>query len=394
VSLPATHRRDPSARAAREHPTAASAGPAEPMPASASASLTAGPEAPGAAALREGADVDAPLPSPAELRRRAPLGPAADTAAAARAALRDVLHGRDARLVAVVGPCSIHDPEAALAYAARLARTARELSDALVVVMRTYFEKPRTRVGWKGFLSDPHLDGRGDPVAGLEGARRLLARIGALGLGCGAEVLDPLAVRYLEDGLAWACVGARTVQSQIHRELASGLPMPVGFKNATDGNVRAAHDAMAAASLSHTHLCLDASGRPAVRRSGGNRDTHVVLRGGGGVPNHDAESVAWAAARARQLGTARPVLVDCSHDNSHKNHRLQGAVCREVLEQVRGGHDAVAGFMLESSLEAGRQDWEPGAALAPGVSITDACIGWEETEALLREAAEAVRARA
>jgi len=333
-----------------------------------------------------------PLPSPAELRERHPVPPAsARRIARARSAIRDVLHGRDTRrLIVITGPCSIHDPDAALEYGSRLARVAARHADRIEVVMRTYFEKPRTRVGWKGFLHDPHLDGSDRMAEGLERARRLLIELGELGLACGSELLDPLTATYLDDLLSWACIGARTVESQPHRQMASGLDLPVGFKNATDGNVAVAHDALVAAARPHSFLALEADGRVAVRRSRGNPDGHLVLRGGGGIPNDDPETVAWAAARARREGLVRPVLVDCSHGNSHKNHRLQGVACRRVLEQVRGGHASIAGLMLESFLEAGRQDWSPEAPLRRGVSITDACIDWPETESLLDEIAAAV----
>ncbi|MGH0034478.1 MAG: 3-deoxy-7-phosphoheptulonate synthase [Myxococcota bacterium] len=334
------------------------------------------------------------LPGPAELRSAHPL-PAGvrSRVERARREIRDVIHGHDARrVVVVVGPCSIHDPDEALEYGRRLARAAERHEDALCLVMRTYFEKPRSRGGWKGFLHDPRLDGSDDMAEGLARARALLVELGSLGLACGAEVLDPLAAAFLEDALAWGCIGARTAESQVHRQLASGLPMPVGFKNTTDGDVTVAHDAMVSARRPHGYLGLGPDGRAAVRRSRGNPDVHLVLRGGGGVPNDDPETVAWAAARARREGLERPIWVDCSHGNSHKNHRLQGAVCRRVLEQLRGGHRVIGGIMLESFLEAGRQDWSPEAKPLEGVSITDACIDWRETEALLDEIAEAARA--
>jgi 3-deoxy-7-phosphoheptulonate synthase len=258
--------------------------------------------------------------------------------------------------------------------------------------MRTYFEKPRTTVGWKGLLNDPDLDGSCRAERGLEAARRLLLDINALGLPCGAEILDPTAVRYLEDLLAWACIGARTAESQPHRELASGLPMPVGFKNGTSGNLIAARDAMVAAQRPHTFFGIDDDGAPALHRSSGNPDTHFVLRGGGGVPNYDTEVVTWAASRAGRLGLARPVWVDCSHGNSGHDHRFQASVCRHVLDCVRAGHRAIGGLMLESFLAAGRQPVAPSAELRRGVSITDGCIGWDETEELLRAAAKAVEA--
>ncbi len=334
-----------------------------------------------------------PLPAPREIKARLPLSPsAARTVSDARAGLRAAIHGRDARLVVIVGPCSIHDPEAALDYAERLADLARELSGELLLVMRTYFEKPRTTVGWKGLINDPHLDGSRDVVAGLEIARSLLLGINERGVPCASEVLDPFTPQFVADLLAWASIGARTSESQTHRELASGLSTPVGFKNATSGDLHAARNAMVAAGHPHSFLGIDAEGRSAVVSTTGNPDRHIVLRGGGGRSNHGREDVAAALALVADLGIARPVMVDCSHDNSGKDHTRQVATGRQVLDQVRSGQTGILGLLLESNLEAGRQDWKPGAPLRRGVSITDACMGWDETAELLREAAAAVRA--
>jgi 3-deoxy-7-phosphoheptulonate synthase len=331
-----------------------------------------------------------PLPTPRELKRRLPLSPrAAATVAAAREALRHAIHGRDERLVVIAGPCSIHDPDAALDYADRLAALARELEDRLILVMRTYFEKPRTTVGWKGLINDPHLDGSCDVAAGLEIARRLLLEINERGVPCASEVLDPFTPQFVADLLVWASIGARTTESQTHRELASGLSMPVGFKNATSGDLEAARNAMIAASHPHSFLGIDVEGRSAVVSTTGNADCHLVLRGGGGAPNHRAADVARARGLVGELGVARAVMVDCSHDNSRKDHTRQGGVCDEVLEQVRAGERGILGVMIESHLEAGRQSWKPGAPLRRGVSITDACIGWDETAELLRRCADA-----
>lgn len=337
-----------------------------------------------------------PLPSPEALRRSQPVPKrVADTVAAHRRAVSDVLHGRDdRRVVAIVGPCSIHDSAAALQYADRLAPLADQLSGSLVIVMRTYLEKPRSRAGWKGFVNDPHLDGSRDVRAGLALARHVLLGVGERGLGCGAELLDPLVAPFLEDLLCWAAVGARTAESQPHRELASRLALPVGFKNGMSGDVGVALDAMAAAQQPHHSLGIGRDGRARVMESAGNADVHLVLRGGGGVPNHDAESVTWSAARARREGPVRPVWIDCSHGNSGKDHRRQGPVFREVLEQIRCGQKAIGGVMLESHLVEGQQRWDPAVRPAPERSITDACIGWQETETLLREAAEAVSSSA
>lgn len=337
---------------------------------------------PGARLLEPPDAFRARLPAPPALRARID---------AARVAIADLLHGRDrSRLLMVVGPCSIHDVDAAIDYGRRLARAAREHEDALLVVMRSYFEKPRTRHGWKGLLSDPHRDGSGDVETGLSLARETLLTLGALGLPCGSELLDPLAPAYLADLLSWAAIGARTCASQTHRELASGLPLPVGFKNPPDGSVAVAVDAVCAARRPHTVLGVDGDGRLATRATPGNADGHVVLRGGA-RPNFEADAVRHAKALAAREGLSRPLLIDCSHANSGKDHRRQAQVCRTALAQVREGEDAILGVMLESQLQPGRQEAE--AALAYGVSITDACIGWEETEALLGEAAEAVRGR-
>jgi len=333
------------------------------------------------------------LPAPRELKARLPLSErAAATVGGARAAIRDAIHGRDPRLLVVVGPCSIHDPEAALEYAGRLRGVAGELAGELVLVMRTYFEKPRTTVGWKGLINDPHLDGTCDVVAGLEIARGLLLAINEAGLPCASEVLDPFTPQFVADLLAWASIGARTSESQTHRELASGLSAPVGFKNATSGDLEAARNAMVSAGHPHSFLGIDSEGRSAIVSTTGNPDRHVVLRGGGGRPNHGREDVARALELVGDLGIARPVMVDCSHDNSAKDHTRQAGVWRDVLGQLRGGETRLLGLLLESNLEAGRQSWQPGAALRRGVSITDACIGWNETVELLREAAAAVRA--
>ncbi len=337
------------------------------------------------------------LTPPRALKERLPLTTkAAATVLESRRQLRACLRGDDPRLVVIVGPCSIHDPDAALEYGERLHRAAEPLSDALRVVMRTYFEKPRTTVGWKGLINDPHLDGTRDVVGGLATARELLMQLNEMGVPCASEVLDPFTPQFVADLLTWASIGARTAESQTHRELASGLSMPVGFKNGTDGNLEVARNAMVAARHPHTFLGICADGSSAVVSTTGNRDCHLVLRGGSAGPNYDTESVARAVAIASE-GEAwdaeiqRPVLVDCSHGNSRKDHDRQAEACRAVLEQVRSGQKALLGVMLESNLEPGRQDWSPGCTLRRGVSITDACIGWEATETLLNELAEAAR---
>ncbi len=330
------------------------------------------------------------LPPPRALKQRLPASAAAaETVLAARAALRAALHGSDARLVAIVGPCSLHDRAAALDYARRLRPLAAALADDLIVVMRAYFEKPRTTVGWKGLVNDPRLDGSCDVASGLSLARELLLEISALGLPCATEFLDPVTPQYLADVVAWAAIGARTAESQTHREMASGLSMPVGIKNGTDGNVQVALDGVVAARHPHVFLGIDADGRASVVRTTGNHDAHVVLRGGRSGPNCDARTIATATQSLAALGLTRAVIVDCSHDNSRKNPARQAEVCREIAALRSAGAPGLLGVMLESHLEAGRQEWQPGAALRYGVSITDACLGFAETEALLRELASA-----
>jgi 3-deoxy-7-phosphoheptulonate synthase len=333
-----------------------------------------------------------PLPSPRALRARLPATPRARALAGwTRAAIRDLLRGRDPRLLALVGPCSLHDPAAALEYAARLRKVAAETADVLLVAMRTYVEKPRTRVGWAGLAKDPALDGSGDLGAGLALSRSLLAEIGDSGVPCAGELLDPLVAPYLVDLLAWAAIGARTAESPIHRELASALDLPVGFKNGTDGRVDVAAHAVAAARRPQVRLALGDDGAARVVHTRGNPDVHLVLRGGARGPNYDAASVADAAARVEAPALARPVLVDCSHDNSGKDPARQPEVLRALLAQIAAGSAPILGFMLESHLRGGRQDVRAGAPLAYGVSITDACLGFEETERLLFSAAEALR---
>jgi len=328
------------------------------------------------------------LISPRNLKAVVPTSEAAsETVIEARRAIRDVIHGRDAtRLVVIVGPCSIHDPEAALGYAQRLRGIAKSTSDAMVVVMRAFFEKPRTTVGWKGLINDPRLDGSCDVAAGLEIARRLLVEINELGVPCGSEVLDPFTPQFVADLLCWGGIGARTSESQTHRQLASGLSMPIGFKNGTDGVLEGAANAMVASSHSHTFLGITADGASALVRTRGNPDRHIVLRGGEKGPNFAPEFVAEATGLIAKQGLARSVMVDWG-----KDHSRQGFVCRDVLNQIRVGNPAIMGLLLESNLESGRQNWQPGTELQHGVSITDACIGWEETENLLHEIAETVR---
>jgi 3-deoxy-7-phosphoheptulonate synthase len=334
------------------------------------------------------------LRPPREIKARLPLGPkAAETVLKARRGLRDILAGRDReRLAVVVGPCSIHDPEAALEYARLLQAQAARHEDSLLVVMRTYFEKPRTTIGWKGLINDPDLDGSCDIDRGLEMARRVLLEITDLGLACGTEFLDPVIPQYIGDAIAWAAIGARTTESQTHREMASGLSMPVGFKNGMACNLDVAIQAMISAAHPHAFLGIDSEGVAAVVRTRGNPDRHVVLRGGGGRTNYSAEDVRQAADLACGQGIARPVMVDCSHGNSSKDHRRQAVVARDVVATFRAGEGRVMGLLIESNLAEGRQEWEAGE-LRRGVSITDACMGWEETAALLDELASRSHSR-
>lgn len=297
--------------------------------------------------------------------------------------MRRILRGEDTRLLVIVGPCSIHDPEAALEYARRLSALADELSSKMYIVMRVYFEKPRTTIGWKGLINDPGLDDSCDVERGLRLARRLLLEITALGLPAATEFLDPIVPQYTADLVTWAAIGARTTESQTHREMASGLSMPVGFKNGTDGSVQTALDAMRSARSPHSFLGIDENGVTSIVKTTGNSDVHLVLRGGRQGPNYSPEHVAGAAAAARRAGVPSAIMVDCSHANSGKNPANQPAVWRSVLEQRAAGTREIIGAMLESNLHEGAQN-PSDRPLRYGVSITDACMSWETTEALLR----------
>ncbi len=309
-----------------------------------------------------------------------------------RSAVQAILAGRDPRLLMVVGPCSIHDPAAAMEYARRLAVLRDRVSASVELIMRVYFEKPRTTIGWKGLINDPHLNGTRDMGTGLRIARRLLLDVMALGLPVGTEMVGPVMPQYIADLVTWTAIGARTAESQTHREMASGLSMPVGFKNSTDGNLQVALDGMHAASTPHSFLGLDMEGRVAIVQTTGNPDRHLVLRGGGGRTNYDAESVERAVVMLRGSRLPDRVMVDCSHGNSNKDYTRQAAVLREVLAQLAAGSPHIMGLMLESHLHAGHQKLgdDPGA-LKYGVSITDACIDWNTTESLIEEAAEVMR---
>ena len=332
------------------------------------------------------------LPPPRAIKTKLPI---TDQAAAlvvdTREAIRKILHGQDRdRLVVIVGPCSIHDPDAAFEYAQKLKPIADALRDRLLIVMRTYFEKPRTTVGWKGLINDPHLDGTCDIATGLELARGILLKVNQLGLPCGTELLDPISPQYVADLISWAAIGARTTESQTHREMASGVSMPVGFKNGTEGNLQVAVNAMISARTPHHFVGINADGQTAIIRTTGNPDRHIVLRGGGGRTNYEAEHVAKAETAVAKEDIGRPIMIDCSHDNSHKDHTRQSIVAREVIRQFREGRQSIMGVMLESNLHPGKQAWKEGSVLLHGVSITDACLGWEETEGLLYELADMV----
>ena len=334
-----------------------------------------------------------PLTPPQALINEHPLTErAAETVVQGREEIRRILTGDDRRLLLVVGPCSIHDEHAALEYARRIKGVAERLSDRLCIVMRVYFEKPRTTVGWKGLINDPHLNGTFDIPEGLRRARRLLLEINEMGMPCATEMLDPITPQYTADLVTWASIGARTTESQTHRQMASGLSMPVGFKNATDGNLQIAIDAMFSARTQHSFLGIDVEGRLCIVNTSGNPWGHVILRGGRGGTNYDPQTVQDAVAGMTKAGLAPNVMVDCSHANSDKDHRKQEAVWLNVLEQRAAGATNLIGMMLESNLFEGAQKLADPSKLAYGVSITDACLGWEKTEELF-EAAHAAMAR-
>jgi len=333
------------------------------------------------------------LRTPAELMHEFPrTDKATSTVLATRHALHNILHGSDDRLAVVVGPCSIHDPLAALDYARRLVAVRERLSDRLEIVMRVYFEKPRTTVGWKGLINDPELDGSFKIDNGLRLARSLLRDIGDLGLPAGCEFLDMTTPQYFADLVSWGAIGARTTESQVHRELASGLSCPVGFKNGTDGNVQIALDAVKSASQPHHFLAVTKDGRSAIASTTGNDDCHIILRGGKAT-NYDAQSVEAASAEAVKSGVAAAIMIDASHANSSKNAENQPLVLADVGAQVAAGDRRIVGVMIESNLVAGRQNLVPGKPLTYGQSITDSCIGWDTTVTVLEKLAEAVATR-
>ena len=328
------------------------------------------------------------MPSPDEVKEKVPLDdPAAKTVLDSRRTLEAILDGRDRRLFVVVGPCSIHDPVAGLDYAHRLRALADELAETLFLVMRVYFEKPRTSLGWKGFINDPHMDDSFRIDEGMERARRFLYDVNTLGIPAGTEALDPIAPQYYGDLISWTAIGARTTESQTHREMSSGLSTPVGFKNGTDGDIEAAVNAILSASRPHAFLGINGEGRSAIVRTRGNRHGHLVLRGGGGRPNYDTVSIALAEEALAKAKLPRNVVVDCSHANSWKKPELQPLVMRDVIHQIREGNRSIVGLMVESFLEPGNQSIpEDLSKLRYGCSVTDACVGWDTTVEMLRAA--------
>jgi 3-deoxy-7-phosphoheptulonate synthase len=333
------------------------------------------------------------LSPPAHLLREFPMTPAASkTVFEARQAIHNILHGQDDRLLVIIGPCSIHDVKAAKEYAGLLAEQREKYAENLLVVMRVYFEKPRTTVGWKGLINDPDLDGSYQINKGLRIARDLLLDLADAGMPAGTEYLDMITPQYIADLVSWGAIGARTTESQIHRELASGLSCPVGFKNGTDGNIKIAVDALRAAAAPHSFLSVTKGGHSAIVETKGNGDCHVILRGGS-KPNYDAESVDAAAQVLASAGLAQRIMIDFSHSNSSKNHERQVDVSHDVAAQVAGGDNRLFGVMVESHLKGGRQDLVSGQELVYGMSITDACLAWESSAEILAELSEAVEVR-
>jgi len=307
----------------------------------------------------------------------------------ARKQISEILHGTDPRLLVVVGPCSIHDPKAAIEYAQQLAAIAAELSERLYIIMRVYFEKPRTTVGWKGLINDPHLDNSFDINNGLRIARGVLLDIAKAGLGSGTEYLDPISPQYVGDLVSWGAIGARTTESQVHRQLASGLSCPMGFKNSTDGSIQVAVDAIKSAAHPHIFLSVTKQGHSAIFSTSGNDDCHIILRGGGGKPNFDNPSVHYASRLLEQVGLTNRVMIDMSHANSEKDHNKQIKVCENICDQLKDGEPRVFGVMIESNLVAGSQKIGPLDSITYGQSVTDACIGWDDTVSCLNTLAEA-----
>ena len=334
-----------------------------------------------------------PMPSPSEIKAQVPLSETAmKTVETGRQILNNILDRTDHRLMVVIGPCSIHDPVAGLDYARRLKKLADELSDTLYIVMRVYFEKPRTSTGWKGFINDPNMNDSFRIDQGMRKARQFLADVNELGLPAATEALDPIAPQYYGDLIAWTAIGARTSESQTHREMASGLSTPVGFKNATDGSLDAAINGIISASAPHSFLGIDEDGETAIIRTRGNAYAHTVLRGGAGRPNYDTVSVSLAEQALKKAKLPSNIMIDCSHANSWKNPEFQPLVMKDVTHQIREGNTSIIGVMIESFIEAGNQSIPDDLSqLIYGCSVTDACVSWETTEKMLREAHRALQ---
>lgn len=331
------------------------------------------------------------LTTPEQLKQEWPeTETAAHVVAESRLAVQRILRGEDPRRMLITGPCSLHDEEATLDYARRLQKAQKECGDRVLIIMRAYFEKPRTTLGWKGMLYDPHLDGSYDLDEGIRKSRKLLCQIADIGVPTGTEFLDPIVPQYLADLITWAAIGARTTESQIHRQMASGLSMPIGFKNATDGNLNIAMDAIQSASNPHSFLGIDRNGQVIIAETRGNKYGHLVMRGGSNGPNFASEYVVFAEVLLRKAHVPNGIVIDCSHANSHKNHKRQREALADIADQIRSGNKSISGVMLESFIKEGKQSIGSAGGLKYGVSLTDGCIGWEETEELIGELAHAI----
>ena len=334
-----------------------------------------------------------PIIAPSDLKEVFPLSlSAAKFVSDSRNTIRSILHGEDKRLMAIVGPCSIHDPKSALEYAEKLSALAKELHEQIFIIMRVYFEKPRTIIGWKGLINDPDLDGSHQISKGLGIARQLFCSITAVELPIASEMLDPITPEYLSDIISWGAIGARTTESQTHREMASGLSFPVGFKNGTDGGLKVATDAMAAACRPHSFLGINNDGKSSIVQTSGNPDVHIVLRGGNDAPNYHADDISSTSELLKKNNLPAAIMVDCSHANSYKDHNKQVDVLNDIMIQVKDNPGSIAGVMIESNLEAGNQSIPENLKdLKYGVSVTDKCVDWKTTEKVLRDAAERLK---
>ena len=334
-----------------------------------------------------------PLTAPEKLKADLPeTEAAAHLVAKSRRQVERILRRDDKRRMIIVGPCSLHDEEATLDYARRLCKVQKSCSEQVLIIMRAYFEKPRTTLGWKGILYDPHLDGSYDLGLGIRASRKLLCEIAEIGMPCATEFLDPIVPQYLADLITWAAIGARTTESQIHRQMASGLSMPIGFKNATDGNIAVAMDAIKAASNPHSFLGIDRNGQVIVAETKGSKYGHLVMRGGTSGPNYSSEFVAFAEVLLNKASISNGLVIDCSHANSSKSYKRQREVLLDVADQIQLGNTSVTGVMLESFISEGKQSIGAAGGLKYGVSLTDGCVGWDETEELIGRLAEAVKA--